>query len=238
MSPHLFSFNFSTIYKSDRNNKSTKIKLRTKTEIEEKNNNYCYFTIHMNNNNNNEMLAYNMATISLNNNYNNYNNNNNNNNKKTKNVYNNINNKNNSNNLSQRKLKEFIKTTTTTTTTTTKATTKTLLKREREHQTKGNSTVCLRLNSLCLNHTLSTCSLSRATSFYHKFIKSNNKRNYINSIFKQLKNSTSFTAFTTLLQTSLQLSKVFYPLRTTFKNVLLLAFNFYNPISCWSSIAS
>lgn len=189
----------------------------------------------MNNNNNNEMLAYNMATISLNNNYNNYNNNNNNNNKKTKNVYNNINNKNNSNNLSQRKLKEFIKTTTTTTT---KATTKTLLKREREHQTKGNSTVCLRLNSLCLNHTLSTCSLSRATSFYHKFIKSNNKRNYINSIFKQLKNSISFTAFTTLLQTSLQLSKVFYPLRTTFKNVLLLAFNFYNPISCWSSIAS
>lgn len=238
MSPHLFSFNFSTIYKSDRNNKSTKIK--TKTEIEEKNNNYCYFTIHMNNNNNNEMLAYNMATISLNNNYNNYNNNNNNNNKKTKNVYNNINNKNNSNNLSQRKLKEFIKTTTTTTTTKAKTTitTKTLLKREREHQTKGNSTVCLRLNSLCLNHTLSTCSLSRATSFYHKFIKSNNKRNYINSIFKQLKNSTSFTAFTTLLQTSLQLSKVFYPLRTTFKNVLLLAFNFYNPISCWSSIAS
>lgn len=194
----------------------------------------------MNNNNNNEMLAYNMATISLNNNYNNYNNNNNNNNKKTKNVYNNINNKNNSNNLSQRKLKEFIKTTTTTTTTkaTTTITTKTLLKRERENQTKGNSTVCLRLNSLCLNHTLSTCSLSRATSFYHKFIKSNNKRNYINSIFKQLKNSTSFTAFTTLLQTSLQLSKVFYPLRTTFKNVLLLAFNFYNPISCWSSIAS
>lgn len=193
----------------------------------------------MNNNNNNEMLAYNMATISLNNNYNNYNNNNNNNNKKTKNVYNNINNKNNSNNLSQRKLKEFIKTTTTTTTkATTTITTKTLLKREREHQTKGNSTVCLRLNSLCLNHTLSTCSLSRATSFCHKFIKSNNKRNYINSIFKQLKNSTSFTAFTTLLQTSLQLSKVFYPLRTTFKNVLLLAFNFYNPISCWSSIAS
>lgn len=183
----------------------------------------------MNNNNNNEMLAYNMATISLNNNYNNYNNNNNNN-KKTKNVYNNINNKNNSNNLSQRKLKEFIKTTTTTTKATTTITTKTLLKREREHQTKGNSTVCLRLNSLCLNHTLSTCSLSRATSFYHKFIKSN-KRNYINSIFKQLKNSTSFTAFTTLLQTSLQLSKVF-------KNVLLLAFNFYNPISCWSSIAS
>lgn len=34
MSPHLFSFNFSAIYKSDRNNKSTKIKLKTKTETE------------------------------------------------------------------------------------------------------------------------------------------------------------------------------------------------------------
>lgn len=109
-------------------------------------------------------------------------------------------------------------------------------------QTNGNGSLTVCQNSSCLNRLNTTTTIAhwKATSSYHILKFNNNKRNSINSTTASssvtsslLPPPTSLSLPSTILL--LLLTQLFALKTTTFENVLL-AFNFYNPIS--HSIAS